>query len=278
MTITPNDNDLRKFTPKKSIYIFLTICLLIGLALFFYKRSIPHTYSRQFFIIARDPTWYGIDLMGKERELTGFTNHLFTAISQKADIQFQWLESHPSRLFTNLDSGKCDAILIENNDNEISREAHLVSNFLLETGPLLVVNKHSTVHSLQELRNRPVGISIGGPSLSTALLNEQANANRILLINYTNTSRAIEALVQDELDGVILNRITAYTLMDGLYKNKIKVASPPFINEGLRLVALPSDDTRLLIELFNKALSELKDDGSYEKLLDKWNFGHLLQK
>ncbi len=268
------NTSLKKLGIRRRVYVFFIIGFLAILPFYFYIRSTSElSYDKETYIIARDPTWYAIDLLGKKRQLTAFTNTFFNFISKKSGLHFKWLESHPSRLMVNLDQGICDAILVKSNGEEINQKAYLVSEILIETGPILVVDQKSNVHSLEELRNRLVGISIGGPSFSSALLNERAHANQVQLVAYPNDNKAVEALVQEEVDAVILNKIAAYTLTEGLYRDQIKVVSTPFITEGLRLITLRNEDGKILIDKFNEVLNELKADGSYDKLLDKWGFG-----
>ena len=66
-----------------------------------------------------------------------------------------------------------------------------------------------------------------------------------------------------------LKNTKGYENENKLYYGKIKIATPPLNNAGLRLVTLQGEH-KDLIDTFNRGLTKLRQNGVYDKLLKKW--------
>ena len=93
----------------------------------------------------------------------------------------------------------------------------------------------------------------------------------ILFIPYDSHLTAFDDLQIKKIEGVILPASAAYTFIKVFYAGRLKVASSPLREEGLRIVAEKSIANHYLIETFNKGLKEAMMDGSYDSLLIKWS-------
>jgi polar amino acid transport system substrate-binding protein len=85
-------------------------------------------------------------------------------------------------------------------------------------------------------------------------------------------NRALEALDRDKIDGVIMPASRAYYSVDGYYAGKLKIITAPLTDIGLRLIALKTPASEVLISSFNETLKELKANGEYSALLTRWSF------
>lgn len=222
---------------------------------------------KDLYIIGRDANWTGMNLYGKEKKLQAFTNDLMMAVAQKNNMKFQWIDSHAFGLLDNLDHGYYDAIIMEKNERLDGRIVYLLSSPLIDLGPVLVVREDSPVRFIEELKGKTIGYSLSNPGPFSSF----ANKTSIIVVNFDNASRAVEALVQMEVDGIVLNTLAAYTMAEGYYKDQIRVISAPLIEQGLYLIALENSGNKEFIHGFNVTLNELKASGEYENLLKKWD-------
>ena len=69
---------------------------------------------------------------------------------------------------------------------------------------------------------------------------------------------------------MILPALVAYTYIKTFYANRLKVATGPLTVEGLRLIAIKDENGRILIEYFNEGLKALKENGTYDELINNW--------
>lgn len=255
---------------KRSIWILIILLILGGWALL-RSCSSDHVGKKKVYLIARDSTWYANPIMGKDRNLQAFMNDLFADIGQEMHLHFNWLEINPAYLTVDLAAGNYDAILSSMQPSIINQSKFLFSNLLYAFGSVLVVNKNSSATSLEDMQNKTIGIPQNFNLYFSTLKKSGAHAYDFFIVIYDNMNKALEALERNQIDGIIMYAIPAYTYSEGFYLNKIKVITPPLNDQGLRLVTINHPSMHEFFDDFDKTLSELKKNGRYNQLIKKWN-------
>lgn len=249
----------------KTIKIVLFFCVLT-IVLFFGVRSCnsdERLWYGKLYKIARDSSWYPLDLLGKERSLLAFSNELIVAIAKDQSIKVELLSSGSENLFSGLDNKLYDAVLSSLSPTPYNHEFYLFSKPFYPLGPVLVVRSSSTVTNLNEM----IGKSIGIPYGSTLIYKEYP---AIFITSYDNILNALNDLERNVIDGVILNRLTAYAYTIGLYTGRLKVATMPLTDEGIRLISRNDKESGFLIKKFNEGLQKAQENGTYNELLKRW--------
>lgn len=264
-------NKLSYLVPKKRRYWLLSVLTI--LALFFTVRSctdVAMLVRKKNFLIGRESNWH-IELLGRERSLTGFINDLMAHIGEENKIHFHWVETNPAHLINGLDNKSYDFILTSLRPNVINQEKYDFSELVFELGPVLIVRQGWQITSLKEMRSKPIGIAYGFSTNFNFLREAGVNVYDLSLIYYNNMNRALEDLSHDQIDGVIMKAIPAYAATQGLFAGRLKIVTPPFNDEGLRVVSLKSSDLADVIDLINQTINQMREDGSYKTLIEKWN-------
>lgn len=217
------------------------------------------------YIIARDPTWFPVNLMGKDANLTAFTNDLFLAIAAEEKIRIHWGSVISEDLFQGLDSGEYDAILTFRTPSSHNRQNFLFSNSFFFVGPVLLVPASSKVQSLGEMEGAVIGIEHGTP-----LAFDVDRYPTITFLSYDHAIHLLDALSNEYIDGAIMAAIPGYIYAHSLYNKKIKILTQPLTKESLKVAARHTPEGEALINHINHGLKALKANGSYDALLDKW--------
>jgi polar amino acid transport system substrate-binding protein len=253
---------------KKSVWILVIFCLLL---LWGIIRSCSRKGALESYIyhIARDSTGYPLHLEGKERNLLAFTNDLMTAIAKETGIRFIWIETGFDHLLEGLDDGSYDGIISSMRPTGINQDIYAFSDLFFELGPVLIVPEDSKVTSLKDMKDKTLGIRTSTSFIFNAIKDKVPIHYR--LITYNNINQALEALVHNQIDGLILEAILAYTYTEGFYAGRLKVVTPPLTDEGLRLITKRDPQSELLITSFNEGLEELRNNGIYDELIKKWD-------
>lgn len=219
----------------------------------------------QTYIVARDNTWYPIDLRGRERNMVGFANDLIQEIGSIEGFRVQVFDVGRNGLIDGLNTGRFDAILSTMEPNIVNRKRYAFSQPFYLIGPVLVVPENSSITSLSDLKGKILGIE------SSALPSFRIpEAPDVVVIPYDTISKALERLDNNTIDAVFMDVLRAYVFTEGFYRGRLKVATLPLTDRGLRLVALNDLNSLLLISQFDDGLQKLKDSGRYGELIEQW--------
>lgn len=232
-----------------------------------YTPSVPTYY------IARDSTWYPIDLRGKEKNMVGFANDLIQEIAQMEGFKAQVFEVGRSGLLDGLNTGRYEGVFSSLQPNPVNRKQYAFSDPFYLLGPVIVVPKNSEVKSMQDLNGKILGIESG--ALQVFNIPEPPD---IVIIPYDTVSTALDKLDSDVIDAVIMDVLRAYVFTEGFYSGRLKVATSPLNERGLRLISRNDPNSLLFVSQFNDALEKMKESGRYEELLDKWGLTRTVLK
>lgn len=215
--------------------------------------------------IGVDPSFFPLDIKGKEANLFGFSNELLQEISKLEGVRFARINMSWDNLIWGLKEKKYDAILSLMYPYAFNQKKFSFSHPYLLTGPVLIVRKSTKATSMKAMKGKEVGVEANS---SEALLIDQYP--NVLPREYITLSAAFQDLENLSIGGLLTGNLQASAYVDDLYQNTLKIATEPLNDEGIRLITM-SDAEPKLIKAFNEGLKKLKDSGKYKELLKKWN-------
>lgn len=261
---------LFRYLSKRNIVVAIILGVLLTWGLI-HSCSQEEFKRKRFYTIGRDNTWYPFHLGSKERNLIGFTNDLMFAIGKESKLNWTWIETNPSTLEEGLDYERYDAIISTMRPNFMNVDQYIFSDLFFQLGLVLVVPQNSTASSLKDLQGKTIGISYSSYSIFKNIREGGPHLYDIQLITYDKINQAVESLEKGQLDGIITHVISAYALTRSLNQENLKVVTAPLTDEGLRLVGLRNEESKILIKDFDQALKKIKENGKYSQLITKWD-------
>jgi polar amino acid transport system substrate-binding protein len=238
---------------------------LLVLMLFMRACSSSDFDKTRVYQIARDPRWTALNLMGKERNMTAFSDDLLVAIAKEEQLRLSVIGVNSDELISRLERKEYDAILSSTYPSSHLQDLFAFSDPYFLIGPVLIVSIDSELDSSEELSNKIIGIQRGSP-----LLLQAKRYPNIQLRPYDTTLQALAELDSGAIDGVLEFAFPAYTYIRSFYPSTLKVSSSPLNDEGLRLITLKNEMGENLIETFNEGLRKIKENGTYERLIQEW--------
>lgn len=228
--------------------------------------SSPITITKRHYIFSLDPDWYPLQLKSKARNMTAFSEMLLKEIAQRGDLKIDIVQLPTNRLFSEFEKKRVDGVIsVLLPPLLLFEEPYLVSQPLYNLGLVLVVGAKKTVESLSEFNGKVVGL-VG--SARTAL-----NVDlfpQVVFTGYTEATQAIVDLSNKKIDGAIMDPLVAKSYTQGFYAGKFQILKTRLSSEGISLIVHKSEDSKNFIELFNILLAELREDGTYARLLSTW--------
>ncbi|MEM1282617.1 MAG: transporter substrate-binding domain-containing protein [Chlamydiota bacterium] len=259
-------DQVKKIIPINKISISLmAVCTLIliwgGIRACTQAPLVPRTHL---YVIARDPTWYPLNLMGKEKTVLAFTSDLLTTIAKRQNLRIELVNVSSNYLFEGLSEKEYAALISSLAPSALNNQYYNFSNPFFFVGPVLIVPADSEIESLKGMTNRIIGVRRDGN------VNFNITKYNAYYKPYDSMTMAFEDLYRDRIDGIILPVLQAYTYIDTFHKGRFKVVTSPLDDQGLRLVARQTYLSDFLIEEFDTGLQEIIEDGTYQALCNKW--------
>lgn len=195
----------------------------------------------------------------------GFDIDLSEAIAKKLGYKFEFKSMGFDALIPAIKSNDIDMIAAGINETPERAQALSFSDvYFDETGFITIVRKdNTTIHSMDDLANKRVGAQIGTIPVDMAKKIPGTTVKEI-----DSNSQIFTELQAGTIDGAIMdNAVAKYYLAQGADKD-LKLVGTPTKSKGT-VLGFRKDDTKLRDDV-NKALKELKEDGTYQKIYDKW--------
>jgi ABC-type amino acid transport substrate-binding protein len=159
--------------------------------------------------------------------------------------------------------GEADALL-HMNPSEERKKRFDFSDGLLESEFSIFIN-----HSRKDIyhRNDLSGLQVGvlNKGLVFNLLNQDPLIN---LVTFPEILSGYHSLKKGELDAVVVDRQVGVFLLAENNIEGIRITGDP-IDKSTSAIAVRKGNTGLLLEI-NKALAEIKQNGTYTQILNKW--------
>ena len=216
-----------------------------------------------------DANWYPLNFDNRTNNVTAFSTELLGQIGKVEKIPFVKVSVNWDNLMDGLKSDEYEAILTSMPPYIFNEKLFDFSNIYLPLGPVLVVPTGSMITGLNDLNGKEIAVISG--STSTLILE---GSTGVLIRAYDSIPKALNDVVEGIVDGAMIDILSAVAYCNDLYQGKLKVATQPLNDEGLRLVtkhgAAPD-----LISGFNEGLAKLKRNGTYDALLKKWNLAEV---
>ena len=202
----------------------------------------------------------------------GFDVDLSEAIAKKLGMKMEFKSMGFDALIPAVQSGDIDMIAAGINATPEREKALDFSDVYFDKGGFItVVRKDNTsIHNMDELAGKTVGVQIGTVPADMA----KAIPNTTVKEMDSNSNIFME-LKAGTIDGAIIdNAVAMYYLKQGADKD-LKLVGEPTQSPGT-VLGVKKGNTELQ-QAINKALKELKEDGTYQKIYDKW-FGDANKK
>ncbi len=244
---------------------FVGLALVVLLAGFLVHSCSQEETSIKTYTIARDPTWYPNNLMGKEKNMTAFSDDLILSIAKESKFHVHLANSSADALLAGMYAGEYNAIMTEYLPTSLAEETLLFSDLYFFLGPVLITQIDSPYKSIEDMSGKTIGIEQG---MST--LFDLQKYPSVVFSSYDNLFKALGALENDKIDGVLIDDFPAQVYVKTFYPNRLKVITPPLTKEGLRLVATKNPSNEKLIQAFNETLKKFLSNGYYDEMIKKW--------
>ncbi|MEH7455265.1 transporter substrate-binding domain-containing protein [Gottfriedia acidiceleris] len=205
----------------------------------------------------------------KNDKIVGFDVDLAKALGKKTGYTIKVKDIDFTSLITAMNADKVDFIMAGMKKTpERAKNADFTEPYFTDQNEI-VVNKDSNIKSVKDLKGKTVGVQAGSIQETKAI--EVSKKVGFKVENRNRIPEMVEELKAGRFDAVVIEQSVASGYLNKLPQMQGELMQEFFEQSG-SAVALPKGSK--LTPKFDKALKELKEDGTVDKLIKKW-FGEL---
>lgn len=245
--------------------------VLAGLLLLFLMgMTVPSEVQQDKVIrIAGDNNFPPFEYFGSSGVFSGFNVDIMNAISIETGMRIEFVPLPWNEALEALRDGQVDAIQGMKYSPARDKVYDFSNPYFLSSQGIFVRKENMHIFELGDLNGRKVSIQKGDIAI------DQLRDHRLIqFIETDSQEEAVQLLLDGQVDAFVGNRITGqYFLQRNNQQGQIKIVGDPINPTDYGVAVLPKN-AQLLTEI-NKAISKIKQNGTYDKIERKW-FGEYI--
>lgn len=223
------------------------------------------TTEKKSFTVALDASYKPMEWQ-ENGEVVGFDADLIKAIAKAMNKEVQLKNIGWDDIFDKLYAGEYDVIISSVSISDERKKSMLFTDSYYDSMPMILTTKNQGIKTAKDLSNKKVAVQKG--TTGDELISK--NIASVKLVKFDTADLALNSFANKEVDAVVAD---APVLLD-FAKQK---ANPEyeavkdesiFAKEQFGIAA--SKENQKLISDINKALAEIKANGEYQKIYNKY--------
>lgn len=195
-------------------------------------------------------------------EIVGIDAEIAQAIAEKLGMELEISDMDFGSIITSVQTGQVDIGMAGMTVNEERLENVNFTDSYATGVQAIIVQEGSEIASPDDLADHTIGVQ----ESTTGHLYCMDDFGEENVIAYTAGANAVEALKNGQVDAVVIDNEPAKAFVAA--NEGIKILDTEYAVEDYA-IAISKDNTELL-ETVNGALKELKEDGTIQKIIDKY--------
>jgi L-cystine transport system substrate-binding protein len=213
--------------------------------------------------IGTEGTYAPFTFHNKDGSLTGFDIEIADEVARRLGVKPEYVETQWDGMFAGMDSKRFDMIANEVGIRPDRQEKYDFSDPYIVSKAALIVNKdRSDIQSLADLKGKKSAQTL------TSNLTEIAKSNGAEIVGVEGFNQAVDMLVSKRVDATVNDNLSFLDLMKQKPDLPLKKVAeqPASAKNGLMF----RKGNRELVDAVNKALADMKADGVYLKISQKY--------
>lgn len=196
------------------------------------------------------------------QDVIGIDADIAQAIADKLGLKLKIEDMEFDSIITAVSTGKADLGLAGMTVTPDRQKNVDFSDTYANGVQVIIVKEDSTIAKPDDLKGKKIGVQLS----TTGDLTATDEFGKDSVVQYNKGNDAVMALTQGQVDAVIIDNEPAKSYVAA---NKgLKILDTEFLNEDY--AACIAKDNTGLTKAVNKALAELKADGTLQKIVDKY--------
>lgn len=198
-------------------------------------------------------------------EYVGIDMDIMAAVAEDQGFKYNMMNVGFDPALAKVQAGQADAVIAGMTINDKRKEIFDFSEGYFEDGQVMVVAKNSEIKSIDDLKGKVVATKNGTMGA------EYAEANKEKVGYTTKAFEGSNEQYQAIINGNCVACFEDYTVIGDAIKNGVELKTVgDKINPSEYGFAVKKGQNAELIEMFNKGLANIKANGKYDEILEKY--------
>lgn len=234
-------------------------------------ESIVDGALKESYIIGLDETFAPMSFRDVEGDIVGFDVDFATEIGKLSGLRFEFQPIDWVMKETELNAGNIDLIWNGYTITEERKEKVAFSDAYLENSQIIVTLNDSDIQSKEDLAGQVVATQQASATLNameadeTGIVEKFDGGEPILYPTFTDVFNDLES---GRSDAIVVDEVLGRYIMKQKGSEKFNVLTDNFGDEEYG-VGIRKEDTALQ-EAINEGLVEIKENGTYDTIYQKW--------
>ena len=217
------------------------------------------------YTIASDSSFAPFVFQDSNNKYTGIDMDLIKAIAKDQGFTIEITNPGFDAALNAVQSGQADGMIAGMSVTDARKETFDFSEPYYTANAILAVKESSTIASYKDLKGKTIGVKNGTASQTFLTKNQSKYDYKIKTFSdassmyYSLNSGSVDAVMDDE-------PVVKYSISQG-QKLKTPIKGTPI---GDTAFAVKKGSNPELIQMFNNGLANIKKNGQYQKILDKY--------
>lgn len=196
-------------------------------------------------------------------KLTGFDVDIAEEIAKRLGVKVEFVETKWDGMFAGLDAKRFDAVINEVSIKPDRQQKYDFSDpYIVSKAVLIVRNDNNSITKFEDLKGKKSGQSL------TSNLANIAKSNGANIVQVDGFNQAIDLLTSKRIDATINDSLSFLDLKKQKPDTPIKVVAEQ--QNAEKSAVMFNKGNKELVDAVNKALADMKSDGTYLKISNKW--------
>lgn len=197
-----------------------------------------------------------------EGTIVGIDAEIAAAIAEKLDMELEIKDMEFDSLITACAGGSVDVVLAGMTVTDERKESVNFSDSYATGIQVIIVKEGSAIASADDLEGKTIGVQSG----TTGDIYCTDDYGQDNVKQYANGALAVEALKNDQVDCVIIDNEPAKAFVAA--NEGLKILDTEYVTEDYAIAVAKENEE--LLDNINKAMAELKADGTIDKIVNKY--------
>ncbi|MCO0831864.1 ABC transporter substrate-binding protein/permease [Fructobacillus sp. W13] len=219
------------------------------------------------YVISTDATYAPFDFQDKNNQYVGIDMDILKEVAKRNNFDYTLKPMSFNAAAQMVANGQADGIIAGMMINDSRKEVYDVSNPYYQSGVAWITKPNSSIKSLDDLKGKTVALKTGTAAAAYGASLKDQYGFKIKYFNDTDT------MYNDVVNGNTAATFEDYPVIQYAIKNGVKLQVRNADNlgraGGVGFFVKKGQNAQLL-EQFNTTLDEMKKDGSYDKIINKY--------